>query len=115
MSGPLRLPLSESASGKFKADGTLTVSLAPKAFEMWDIDLTGTFTDDPATATVIPQADLYQGVISPVSWRGGTYSGNKDQSTANIHLDRNEPLFCVWSGGTPGRTGTVAVSGWKWS
>jgi hypothetical protein len=111
----LRLPLSESASGKFNSAGALTVSLAPAAFEMWDIDLTGVFTDDPANSVVIPQADLYQSVVSPVRWRGGTYSGNKDQSTASIHLDRNEPLFCVWTGGTPGRTGTVAVSGWKWS
>lgn len=109
----INTPLSQFASGKFKADGTLTVSLAPAAFEMWDIDLTGVFTDDPATATVIPQADLYQASITPAMWRGGTYSGNKDQSTASIHLDRNEPLFCVWTGGTPGRTGTVAVSGWK--
>lgn len=111
---PRQFPLSKSVSGVFKADGTLTVSLTTDTFESWDINLTGVFTDDPVTSTVIPQADLYQDVISPVQWRGGTYSGNRDQSAALIHLDRSETLYCVWSGGTPGRTGTLAVSGFIW-
>jgi hypothetical protein len=112
---PRQFPLSDFATGTFKSDGTLTVSLSPESFESWDIELTGVFTDDPSTSLLIPQADLYQASITPTSWRGGTYSGNKDQSTAKIHLERNEPLYCVWTGGTAGRTGTVAVSGWKWS
>jgi hypothetical protein len=109
-----RFPLTASASGKFAADGTLTVKVTPPQFELWEINLSGTFTDDPADATVIPEADLYQGVVAPTAWRGGTYSGNKDQSTAHIFLQRNEPLYCVWTGGTAGRTGTLAVSGWIW-
>lgn len=109
-----RLPLQESVKGTFAADGTLTVTMRPAAFETWDIELTGTFTNDPVSSTVIPQADLYQSVVAPERWRGGTYSGNKDQSEAKIHLDRNEPIFCVWSGGTAGRVGTLVVSGWKW-
>jgi len=112
---PTQFPLSASASGTFNAAGTLTLQLAPPGFETWDIELTGTFTNDPVTSVVIPQADLYQNVLSPTAWRGGTYSGNKDQSEAKIHLERNEPLYCVWTGGTPGRTGTLTVSGWKWS
>lgn len=109
-----RYPLSKFNFGTFDAAGKLTVKVTPAFFERWDIDLTGVFTDDPANAVVIPQADLYQGLVSPVAWRGGTYSGNKDQSTAPIHLEANEALYCVWTGGTPGRTGTVSVSGWIW-
>jgi hypothetical protein len=111
---PRRFPLSKSVSGKFKADGTLQVQLITDTFEAWDINLTGVFTDDPSTAVIIPQADLYQDLVSPVQWRGGTYSGNRDQSTALIHLDRSESLICVWQGGTAGRTGTLAVSGFIW-
>jgi hypothetical protein len=107
-----RFPLTASASGTFAADGSLTVKVTPPQFELWEIYLSGVFTNDPATATVIPQADLYQGVVSTVAWRGGTYSGNKDQSTARIFLQRDEPLYCVWTGGAAGRTGTRAVSGW---
>lgn len=111
---PRRFPLNKNASGKFASDGTCTVTLTTDTFESWDILLTGVFTDDPATATVIPEADLYQDLVSPVQWRGGTYSGNKDQSTAPIHLDRSESLICVWTGGTAGRTGTLVVSGYIW-
>lgn len=111
---PRRFPLSKSVSGTFTAAGTLQLTLTTDTFESWDINLTGVFTNDPVTSTVIPQADLYQDLVSPVQWRGGTYSGNRDQSTAFIHLDRSESLICVWSGGTAGRTGTLAVSGFIW-
>lgn len=111
---PRRFPLNKNASAKFGADGTATATLTTDTFEVWDINLTGVFTDDPVTSTVIPQADLYQDLVSPVQWRGGTYSGNKDQSTALIHLDRSESLICVWSGGTAGRTATLVVSGFIW-
>lgn len=111
---PRRFPLNKSASGKFDASGNLTVTLTTDTFEAWDIYLTGVFTDDPASTIVLPTADLYQDLVSPVQWRGGTYSGNRDQSTAFIHLDRSESLICVWSGGTVGRTGTLAVSGYIW-
>lgn len=111
---PRRFPLNKSASGTFDASGALTLTIQTDTFESWDINLTGVFTDDPATSIVIPQADLYQDLVSPVQWRGGTYSGNKDQSTALIHLDRSESIICVWSGGTAGRKGTLAVSGFIW-
>ena len=111
---PRRFPLNKNMSGVFKADGTLTVTLITDTFESWDINLTGVFTDDPDSAILVPQANLYQDLVSPTQWRGGTYSGNRDLSTAPIHLDRNESLICVWSGGTAGRTGTLVVSGFIW-
>jgi hypothetical protein len=111
---PRRFPLNKSASGTFNAAGGLTLTLQTDTFESWDINLTGVFTNDPSTTIVIPTADLYQDLVSPVQWRGGTYSGNRDQSTALIHLDRSESIICVWAGGTAGRTGTLAVSGYIW-
>jgi hypothetical protein len=111
---PRRFPLNRAASGTFAADGTLTVTLTTDTFERWEILLTGVFTNDPSSTLVVPQADLYQNSVTPVQWRGGTYSGIRDQSTGLIHLERSESLICVWTGGTAGRTGTLAVSGWIW-
>jgi len=111
---PRRFPLNKNVSGTFAADGTLTLKLITDTFESWDILLTGVFTNDPSSSIVVPEANLYQDLVDPVAWRGGTYSGNRDQSTAFIHLDRSESLFCVWTGGTAGRTGTLVVSGFIW-
>lgn len=112
------LPLKEPVSGTFTAAGSLTLSFAVPSFEVWAVEAVGVFTSDPLTATTIPVADLYMDAVAPTSWIGGTYSGNRDvydTGARPLTLERNQRLYCVWTGGTAGNTGTLVVRGRRFS
>lgn len=100
------------ASGSAILDGTGygTVRLAP-AGEKWEIRRSRV---ECSTNTLEAVCRLYQGRIASSAVVDGTEAGSTgDTSDTVFYLEDGQALFVEWSGGDPGATATVTVSGWK--
>lgn len=103
--------LNEGKDVVLSASGAGTVQLAPGSYERWHITRIGVFTNDAATATVVPRCDVYLTSVGSVNWVGGTLSGNLDASDEDLWLEKNQPIIAVFSGGNAGSTATLSVFG----
>lgn len=87
--------------------GTATVACPDGT--RWTVDTT---TVSTSTAVLQPQASTYFGTgVSPGAFIEGTYSGDRDTSDTTHRLHGGEALTVEWTGGDPGATATLRLSG----
>lgn len=103
--------LNEFAEATLNASGAATVFVAPGSYEKWTITRIAVTTTDPITSQNVPEANIFLDSPGAANFLEGTYSGNKDSSDTNIVLERNQRLYCQWSGGNSGSVATFSIFG----
>lgn len=79
--------------------------------EKWEI--TRTFVAC-STRTSEASCRIYANAISLANAIDGTHSGSSgDTSDTRYYLEDGQAIFVEWTGGDPGATATVTLSGWK--
>lgn len=113
---PARVPVGPYgfAQGIIAANGTCTLNVGPAGYRTaWELAQasigTTTGANDTATAAFFAQPF---GSPSPAWQVGQSYAAGGDQvGLAGIKMVTGEYLFVVWSGGHPGDTATLVLSG----
>lgn len=105
-------PLNVSASVVLNASGNGTVTLGPtRPGVSWTPAIVAV-TVNPTSATVTSVFMLYNGSAQPGNFIAGSYTG--DINSSGLALP---PMFAgqiitgVWSGGNPGATATMTLTG----
>lgn len=100
--------LDEANSGTFDALGVAVVRIGPTRVQQYwkpsNVAVSSTSSSDT-------EARVYLGAATPSNLLAGSYSGNRDNAPIAQPLGFGQVLTVVWSGGTPGATATVSVSG----
>jgi len=65
----------------------------------------------PVSLTVVSQFLLYNGNVAPANFIGGSYSGDNNSSSLALTLYPGSVLTGVWTGGNPGATATLTLTG----
>lgn len=103
------IPLYQSASVTFAADGSGLARLSPQVFGVkWHVKRIVVSTTTPNANT---QFFLYLNQVSDSSRLDATYRGDQDTSETDINLQTLDTLYCVWRGGQSGAVGTVVITG----
>jgi hypothetical protein len=106
------VPLLQAAQSVIAADGTATVTVGPSGVGAKWYPNTATFgtTSGPSTSCFVI---LYAGFVSQATLLNGqAYSGGGD--TAGLAIPQMTPgdvIVAQWSGGIPGDTATLTVTG----
>ena len=97
-----------STSTTLDGSGYGYVRLAPSG-RTWDIN---NMSVRCSTTTLEAICTVYRGLIGPDYRIAGTFSGNSgDNNTDLIHLEDGNAIIVEWTGGDPGCTATVTISG----
>ena len=105
------VPLTVSASVVLDGSGGGQVQLGPVvAGVSWQVTAEGVLVQ-PASSTVVSQFKLYLGGPQPGNFLGGTYTGDNNSASIAATLHPGQVLTGVWSGGNPGATATMALTG----
>lgn len=106
------VPLTASASVTLSGSGNGTVTLGPSLPGVsWNPSTVAVLVQ-PASTTVVSQFLLYNGPAQPSNFAGGTYTGDNNSTDLAV-----PPMFAgavltgVWTGGNPGATATMTVTG----
>lgn len=106
------LPLDESATVTFDANGQGTAFIGPNVYgTSWSLNRITTSCTSPPTNQVT--FIVYKGFISPGTQIGGTFSGQQDSDETTLDLKCGDLLVCQWTGGNQGDSGTVSLFGTK--
>lgn len=111
-----RMPLRRGGSVVLDAGGNGTVTIFPDTgWQTWEVERVTVRTNQGATQTPYPQAELFVD-LAPVasSSRGATASGQNDVFDASggpIRVGSADGLTIAWTGGVPGSIATVTVTG----
>lgn len=107
-----QVPLSVSASVTLDGSGNGTVQLGPSIPGVSWTPATVAITVNPVSATVVSQFGLYNGNLQPGNFIGGTYTGDSNSTDVSaVTLHPGNVLTGVWSGGNPGATATMTITG----
>lgn len=96
-----------TAVADFDSSGFATAVVSAPSGTRWSVEATTVST----TSTVRTTASIYLGSPSPGSMIDSTYSGNRDTSDTRHEVIGGESITCVWTGGTPGTSATLRVTG----
>ena len=97
-----------SGTAVFDATGTARVRLGPAVYgSRWNVDLMSV----SSTSTLQTTCNVYRDVENAGASIDNTRTGNLDTSNTSVDLNAGQVLIFVWTGGTPGATATVSVSG----
>ena len=108
--GSLAALLDVDGSVTLDGSGYGVVRLAP-AGEKWEVRRTRT---ECSTATNEATVKVYRNQVAPRYVIDGTYSGSTgDTSDTVYYLEDGQAVIIEWSGGDPGATATVTLSGWR--
>jgi hypothetical protein len=106
-------PFQLSATVKLDGSGNGTAQLGPQSAVRWEPSLVAIQTVNQSITTV-PSCAIYSG-SSPTASNliDQTYNGQNNSSTkiAGQVLYQGQNVFAVWTGGVPGDTATLRVSG----
>lgn len=105
VNGPQRFV--SPAQVKLDASGNGQVTVSPGSVD-W---VTTLITVSTSTATKHPQANLYLDQVAPTCLLEGTYTGDNDSTNTSHLVQSSQQLICAWTGGDPGATATVRVTG----
>lgn len=100
------------ASGSITLDGSGngTVRLAP-AGEKWEVRRTRVECSTSTTEAVVR---LYRNQVAPRYVIDGTESGSTGDTSDTVYfLEDGVGVIVEWTGGDPGATATVTLSGWR--
>lgn len=101
------VPLEVVSTVTLDANGDGTIRLSP-AGEKWEV-----------TSTYVECSDTTSEAVCKVFRRngfplGGTYSGSSgDANDTRYYLEDGHAVTIEWTGGTPGATATVTLTGWR--
>jgi hypothetical protein len=106
MPAPVPLPLDEHGSVTLDAAGNGTVRLRPRSTrETWVVDGAAVTV---SSNTLEPVCNVYN---SSLAFKlGGTFTGSQDQIGLNLTV-RGGFIMAVWTGGDPGATATINITG----
>lgn len=93
------------------ASGNGVASLTPDGGD-WKVTITSVSVN---SSTSEPTANLYLNTVGDVGFIEGTYSGSSDSSDTSYVVSLGEVLYCQWTGGDPGATATLRITGWAGS
>ena len=104
-------PLTQDASVVLNSSGNGTASIGPTVGQKWRLRTASIIVPG---AILIPQCKIYMGgaAIDPF-FVDGTYTGAL-ASTSNVNgkpLTNGQRIFAVWTGGDPGATATLTITG----
>jgi len=104
-----KVPLQASNSAIFDASGKAVARLGPQRYgERWLITYTSITTNSVSTTGM----SCFRNFEGDTNFQeASVFNGNKDSSDTVFDLATGEVLIFVWTGGTPGRIGTVSVRG----
>ena len=107
-------PLNPGLSAQVTLDGSGNgqVSIGPQIPGVsWTITGVAVLVNN-GVATNIPEFFLYNGAAQPGNFLSGSYTGNNDaDSELNVILYPGQVLTGVWTGGDPGKTAVLSVTG----
>jgi hypothetical protein len=108
----MTVPLTASASVTLSGSGGGTVTLGPALPGVaWNPSSCAVLVQ-PASTTVVSQFYLYNGPAQPGSFIGGTYTGDNNSTGLTIPpMYAGSVLTGVWTGGNPGATATLTLTG----
>lgn len=104
--------LQETRSVTLDASGNGTIFLSPgTARERWLITLINVSCTQ-TTASIVPQMLMFRSSPVAVNRLGGTYNAVGDTNSSDqILLNMNEPIYFVFSGGELGDVATIRIEG----
>lgn len=105
-----KLQLMKAGNTFLDASGNGTVTLGPGAAgERWVVKSVVVQT---STATLIPQAQIYNGPSSPSNIIATTYTGSNDTASGgDIALGLGQFITVTWTDGDPGAVAYATVYG----
>jgi hypothetical protein len=105
------VPLQVSGSVTLDGSGNGTVQLGPQiAGVSWQPTAAGVLVA-PASTSVVSLFKLYLGQAQPQNFIGGSYSGDSNSAGLAVTLYPGQVITGVWTGGNPGATATLTLSG----
>ncbi|MFF8495217.1 hypothetical protein ACF06O_30830 [Streptomyces albidoflavus] len=108
-----RQQLQAAARTVLDADGNGRLELGPTTGPpYWTITRVVVATDRPGLAPV-PSMALYLDAEDARGLLDVTYDGSRDASDVDLEMQRGQRLIGVWTGGQPGDTATLSVTGWQ--
>jgi len=108
----LTVPLSVSVRVTLDGSGNGQVQIGPTlAGTSWIPPLSVGVLVAPVSTSVVSQFQLFNGAPQATNFIGGTYTGDNNSAVVGIPLELGMVLTGVWSGGNPGATATMTVSG----
>lgn len=105
------ITLNVSASTTLNGSGNGTVSLGPAIPGVTWYPATAAVIVNPVSGSVVSQFFLYQGPAGSTNFLGGTYTGDNNSTDVSVTLYTGQILTGVWTGGNPGATATLSLSG----
>lgn len=104
----MNIPVYQSASAVFDANGRASVSIGPTVFGIrWKINRLIVST----TSTAETQLRVYRGSEQASRMVDSTYTANQNTSETDVSLATLESLLFVWSGGDVGAIATAVIEG----
>ena len=105
------VPLQVSASVVLDGSGNGSVQLGPQiAGTSWQPAAAGVLVA-PVSSAVVSQFKLYLGQPQPQNFLGGSYTGDNNSAGLSVTLYPGQVITGVWTGGNPGATATLTLSG----
>lgn len=106
------VPLTASVSVVLNGSGNGQVQLGPALPGVaWNPGSCAVLVQ-PASTTVVSQFLLYNGPAQPGNFIGGSYTGDNNSTGLAIPaMYTGSVLTGVWSGGNPGATATMTLTG----
>jgi hypothetical protein len=106
----MTIPIENAANAVFDINGRAAVSIGPdRANISWKINRLVTSTT--SSLTTQPQLRVYRNVETPSALVDSTYAANYDSSETNLLVGTGTRLLFIWTGGAPGATATIVLSG----
>lgn len=104
----MSIPVYQSATGTFDANGRATVSIGPTVYgARWNVTRLVVST----TSTAETQLRVYRGSEQASRLVDSTYTANQNTSETDVTLGTLETLLFVWTGGDPGAIATAVIEG----
>ena len=105
--------LKKSAQVTLDSSGSGTVTFTPyNARQRWEVAQIVVTTNQAATATPVPVAEVFVNATSSRgNSEGSTSSGSQDTLTGLVEVGACDQLSVVWTGGISGTVATAIVTG----
>ena len=107
----LSVPLSVSASVVLSGAGAGQATLGPTLPGTSWQPVSAAVLVAPVSLTVVSVVKLYNGSPVAANFIGGSYTGDVNSSALAVTLQLGQILTAVWSGGNPGATATLTLTG----
>lgn len=109
----MTLPLNEGTTTVLDAAGNGRAELGPTFGPAhWHVTATSVRTSSPGQGS-IPLCELYAGTEDASGYIDTSYDGSADSCDIPYDLTQGSKTIAIWTGGNPGDTATLSVTGTK--